>query len=273
VAPPCLQGGAVFIRSIRYTEGMIYFLHGTDTDKARAKGRELVASLQKKKPDAAFFTVNAEIWNASGTGFGGAVIDEYAGGQGLFENKFIVLVDRVGEEKDNREELAEKAALMAESDNIFIVVEGKLDKPTVTALTKVAAKTQEFEVSVGGAASGGGKKSDGVSIFAIGDAFGRRDKKELWTLYRQFIDMGMAPEEIHGTLFWQAKSIAIAARASGAGDSGLSPFVYQKAKAYADNFKPEELRKLLDDLIAVSHDSRRGKHELETALEMLLLKI
>ncbi|MDB5259697.1 MAG: hypothetical protein JWO73_905 [Candidatus Taylorbacteria bacterium] len=256
---------------------MIYFLHGTDTDKARAKAKELVAAMQKKKPDAAFFTVNGEVWVAAGIAQSGMVIDEYAGGQGLFENKFIVLVDRVGEDKELRESLAEKAELMAESDNIFIIVEGKLDKATTTKIEKLAEKTQEFEAEKAEAGAFF-KKTDsssgsGANIFALGDALGRRDKKQLWVLYRQFIDEGKAPEEIHGTLFWQAKSIALAARTKSAAESGLAPFVYSKSKAFAENYSDLELRKLLDDLISVSHDSRRGKHDLETALEILLLKI
>jgi DNA polymerase III delta subunit len=249
---------------------MIYFLHGTDTEKARIKGRELVASLAKKKPDASVFTLTNENWAE------GAVIEEYAGSQGLFEKKYIVLVDRIGEDKKLRESLLEKTDLMADSKNIFIVVEGKLDKASVTKISKKAEKTQEFEKTEGsgsGAGSGSKQEKGFPNIFALGDALGRRDKKQLWALYREFIDDGIAPEEIHGTLFWQVKSMVIAARTKSASESGLAPFIYTKSKSYAANFTETELRQLFDDLIAVSHDSRRGMHELETALEVLLLKI
>lgn len=256
---------------------MIYFLHGTDTDKARAKARDLVASLQKKKPDAAFFTLNAENWDLGGVGW--AIVDEYAGSQGLFANKYIVLVDRVGEDKARREELADKADAMAGSENIFIVVEGRLDKATVTKIEKMAEKTQEFmvdksEIPKVWAGAGDNSRADsGPSIFVLSDALGRRDRRELWVLYRQFIDNDASPEEIHGALFWQVKSMVIAARAKSASDSGLAPFTYSKSKAFAANFTEVELGKLLNDLIEVSHDSRRGKGELETRLEVLLLSI
>ncbi len=244
---------------------MIYFIHGTDIDKAKAKARDLVDSLRKKKPDASFFTLNSDNWNP-------AAMEEYVGGQGLFENKFIILVDRIGEDKVRREELIDAVGMMGESNNIFIIVEGKLDKVTLGKIEKKAEKTQEFALAETGPA---GKKAakDDFNIFALGDALGRRDKKQLWVLYRQAIDMGKSPEEVHGTLFWQVKSIVIASRAASAGDSGLAPFVYSKSKGFAANFSSAELTKLFDDLISVSHDARRGMHELEVGLERVLLEV
>ena len=40
---------------------MIYFFHGTDIDKARGKAHDLIDSLIKKKPDASFIKIDAEI--------------------------------------------------------------------------------------------------------------------------------------------------------------------------------------------------------------------
>lgn len=256
---------------------MIYFIHGTDIDKAKAKARDLVDSLRKKKPDASFFKIDADNWNP-------AAMEEYVGAQGLFENKFIILVDRIGEDKVRREELIDAVGMMAESNNIFIILEGKLDKVSHGKIEKKAEKTQEFALAGAGVEDGGfaGKKSgkggaagakDDFNIFALGDALGRRDKKQLWVLYRQAIDAGKSPEEIHGTLFWQVKSIVIASRAASAGDSGLAPFVYSKSKGFAANFLASELTKLFDDLISISHDARRGMHELEVGLERVLLEV
>lgn len=247
---------------------MIYFIHGTDIDKAKAKARDLVDSLRKKKPDASFFKIDADNWNP-------AAMEEYVGGQGLFENKFIILVDRIGEDKVRRDELIDAVGMMAESNNIFIVLEGKLDKVSLGKIEKKAEKTQEFALAgMGdGPVTKKNKGGDDFNIFALGDALGRRDKKQLWVLYRQAIDAGKSPEEIHGTLFWQVKSIVIASRAASAGDSGLAPFVYSKSKGFAANFSVGELAKLFDDLISISHDARRGMHELEVGLERVLLEV
>ncbi|MEY2664380.1 MAG: hypothetical protein RIT04_188 [Candidatus Parcubacteria bacterium] len=247
---------------------MLYFLYGSDTEKARIKARELIASLQKKKPDAAFFTLNAEMWALAGEN-AAALISEYAGGQGLFSNKYIVLVDRVCEDKKLREGLVETVSIMADSDNIFIVLEGKLDVATAKKISAVAEKTQEFEA----ASSQSGTFANAPSGFVLADAFGRRDKKELWILYRELIDSGASPEELHGTLFWQIKSMLLAAKTKNMNESGLSSFVHTKSAAYAKNFTEIELRTILDELITVSHDARRGQHDLETALESLLLRV
>lgn len=255
---------------------MIYFIHGTDIDKAKTKARDLVDSLRKKKPDASFFKIDGDNWNP-------AAMEEYVGGQGLFENKFIILVDRVGEDKEHREQLVDAVPMMAESNNIFIILEGKLDKASLGKIEKKAEKTQEFALAGAGAGDGptgggkngkgAGKGADDFNIFALGDALGRRDKKQLWVLYRQAIDAGKSPEEIHGALFWQVKSIVIASRVASVGESGLAPFVYSKSKGFAGNFSPAELTRLFDDLISISHDARRGMHELEVALERVLLEV
>ena len=66
-------------------------------------------------------------------------------------------------------------------------------------------------------------------------------------LYRKAIDKGEAPEALHGMLFWKVKSIILA------GD------------------KNKELLILLDKLITVYHEARRGNGELETGVERFIL--
>ena len=244
---------------------MIYFIYGTDIDAARAKARALVDSLLAKKPDASFVHLNSENVDIR--------FDEYTQSQGLFEQKYIVFLDRIGEQKAIREQLVDNLGTIATSPNIFIILEGKIDKATATKISKKAEKTQEFEKKADAAGASGRFSSSAPSVFALADALGSRDRKKLWVLYREQIDGGTSPEEIHGTLFWQVKSMLLAARTKSATESGLSPYVHSKSAAFAHNFSPAELTTLLDSLISVSHDARRGKHELETALETLLLNI
>ncbi len=217
----------------------MYFVHGTDVDKARAKAHDLVASLQKKKPDASFFKMDAENFDV-------ARLQEYIGGQGLFEHKYIVLLDRLVVDKASKEDFIEKIKEISESENIFIILEGKLDKATISKIEKKSEKTQEFILA---------EKAfkEPYNAFALAEALGKRDKKNLWILYRKAIDKGDAPEALHGMLFWKVKTMIL-----------NSIFgVYTK----------EELHKLLQQLVVVYHDSRRGKHELETGLETLILSL
>ena len=109
------------------------------------------------------------------------------------------------------------------------------------------------------------------NVFALGDALGARDAFKAWMTYRQAIENGLEPENVLGTLFWQAKSIALASSASSASESGLSPFVFSKAKKYAGNYSHEELNGLVSNLITLYHDGHRGMVDMETGIERLLL--
>jgi DNA polymerase III delta subunit len=238
---------------------MIIFIHGENTEKARNKAHELIDSLRKKKPDASFFKINSENWNEG-------LITEYAMGQGLFSNKYIVFLDKICENKDLKDSFIDKLDEMKSSENVFIILEGKLDKITITKIEKRSDKVQLFELI-----EKTYKKED-FNIFSLGEALGNRDKKNLWILYRSALNNGKVPEEIHGTLFWQLKSIAIASKTDSATNSGLSPFVFSKSKNYLKNFKQQEIFNMLNTLISISHDSRRGIGEIETSLERWILE-
>ncbi len=218
---------------------MIYFLHGTDIDKARTKANELVTLLLKKKPDASFFKMDVENWDE-------AVLEGYVAGQGLFENKYIILFDRLCEDKNIKESFLSNIKGISESQNIFIILEGKLDKVSIGKIGKKAEKTQEF------LAAEKAKKEES-NVFALADAVGKRDKKNAWMLYRKAIDKGEAPEALHGMMFWKVKTMLLG--------------------GYFGTYTSAELYELADRLITVYHDSRRGVHELETGVEELILSL
>ncbi len=245
---------------------MIYFFYTkkgvsakVDSSMSFKKASTLAAELQKKKPDAGFFTITDENWND-------VQMEEYIGGQGLFSNKYIVLIKGVFSKKDVKELFLERVKEMAESPNIFIIAEGVVDAASLKKIEKHAEKVQEFE-----ATEARGVPKEDFKIFDIADALGARDKKTLWTFYRKAIDSGKVPEEIHGILFWQVKSITLASQTKSAGEAGLNPFVYGKAKRYAENYSKKELADLMGALVSVYHDAHRGLHDFETALEVLIL--
>ena len=217
---------------------MIYFYHGTDTDKSRRKAHELIDSLLKKKPDASFFKLDSESFDVS-------KVQEYIESQGLFSSKYIVFLDRVCEKKEMKEEFVDSLKEISESENIFIILEGKLDKATLTKIEKKSEKTLAFDLEE--------KEEKPVyNAFALADAFAKKNKKEAWVLYRKSIDMGEAPEALHGMIFWKVKTMLLSGFFSGWSES--------------------ELKRAMNDLVALYHDARRGKHELETGLEAFLLR-
>lgn len=243
---------------------MFYFLHGEDKEGARKKAHELIDSLTKKRPNAAFFKVDGE-------NFSLGKLEEMIGGQGLFENKQIVFFDNVLEDKETKGAILEKIKEIAESPNAFVFLEGKTDKATVVKMEKSAEKVQEFGVAKN---SGVGKESkEKFNTFSLADVFGRRDKKNLWMLYQEALSQGVAPEEINGVLFWQLKSMIVASKSKSVDESGLKPYVFQKSKSFARNYSEEEMKKLSSALVSVYHDSRRGIHDFDIALERFVLNI
>ena len=248
---------------------MLYVIHGTDVEKAREKAHALFDALKAKKPDAAAGTMRPEDVTPD-------KLEELTQTQGLFENKQIIFMDRTLESPEIRDLVMDKIDAVKESPNIFIFFEGKLTKEVLKKLEKRAEKITEYELDeasvLAGGKAGGGARDSG-KFFVLADALGARDKKKLWALLRQAIDSDAAPEEIHGILFWQAKSMALAADAASAASAGLNPYVYGKAKRYSANWKPTEIDSLLSKLVRMYHEAHRGEVDFAVELEKLALDI
>ena len=140
---------------------------------------EVLSGAQKKRPDAEVFTLDADH-------FSGNELDGLIGGMGLFEKKYIVILDRIFEKKETIDLVLEKIKEISETENLFLFLEGKLDKKTLSKLEKYAQKVQEFSLPK---TDGSGRKF-GVgagafvplhefNVFSLADALGRRDKKTL----------------------------------------------------------------------------------------------
>ncbi len=241
---------------------MLYVFHGTDTHTAVTKATSLVASLRAKRPDAAYERVEADTWSRG-------KIEGHLGGQGLFSSKYIVFLDRVTENAEAEEQLADLASALAESDNIFIVLEGKPTAELKKAFEKHAEKV--VEVVGNSKLKTQNSKHGEFSIFALVDAVGERNAFKAWSIYREAVDRGNEPESVIGTLFWQVKSMKVASVASSAGAAGLSPFVFSKAKKGAEKYSAQELDHLMERLIVIYHDAHRGLCDPELAIERVML--
>lgn len=237
---------------------MIYLLYGKDTDKARAKLRALIQSLIQKKPDAAHVKITDETFTPT-------ALSEALGGIGLFTSKIIVEMDMVFRNKEAKELVLNELKEIAASESIFVFLEGDLTKTDLTKFEKYAEKVQEFAVKTPV------QKPKDFNVFALTDALGKRNKKELWVLYQKALRAGKEPEEIHGILLWQLKAMILAASAESPQDAGLNPFVYQKSKQFGKMFGNENVQQALTDFVSLYHESRRGGKELSYALEEFIL--
>lgn len=243
---------------------MFYFLYGEDKEKARKKAHELLDSLVKKRPKASFFKVDSE-------NFSLGRLEEFIGGQGLFDSKQIVFLDNVLEDKEIKEAVLGKIKEIKESPNAFVFLEGNVDKATLGKVEKSAEKVQAFELPKSSASAKAAKEK--FNTFSLADVFGRRDKKNLWALYQEALSQNIAPEEINGVLFWQLKSMFIASKSENAKESELNPYVFQKSKNFSRNYSEEEMKKMSSSLVSVYHDSRRGIYDFNIAIEKFILSI
>lgn len=236
---------------------MLYLIHGSDREKARAKKDELLSVLRGKRPDAEVFTLDTETFTTP-------KLESLYSSQGLFEQKHIAVLDGLLSDKGAKEAVLGALASLADSSSVFLLLEGALDVKTAAAIGKHAAKTFSF---------GEKKKAEwGNNIgFLIADAFGKKDRKNAWVLFQKAIRAGSSAEEIHGTLFWQVKTLMLAKKTKSAEEAGLKPFPYGKAVRFAKNFSEEELGEILSRLVDMYHGIRMEGGKLEIELEKLLL--
>lgn len=236
---------------------MLYLIHGSDRDKTLAKKDELLSVLRGKRPDAEVFILDAETFTIP-------KLESLYSSQGLFEQKHIVVLDTLLPQKNIKEAVLESLLHLAESSSVFLLLDGALDVKTAAQIEKHAAKTFSF---------GEKKKAEwGNTInFLIADAFGGKDRKNAWVLFQKAMRAGSSAEEVHGTLFWQVKTILLAKKTKSAEEAGLKPFPYGKAVRFAKNFTEGELEEILSRLVDMYHGIRMEGGELEVEMEKFLL--
>ncbi len=238
---------------------MIYFFYGTDRETVQHKSRATFDALQKKKPDASFVSFDVENFSFS-------ELEAITGSQGLFEHKIVAKLADILTNKEIADDILKALPAMKASDNIIVWSEGTVLKAPLDKIKKHAERVEEFLVKDKAA-----KRE--FNIFALSDALGSRDRKRLWPLLVEALQSGSAPEEIHGTLWWQLKSIAVAAKTRTAEEAGLKPFVYSKAKGFAKYWPEPELAKALTAFTHMYHGAHRGESDFEISLEKFALSI
>ena len=241
---------------ILYTGRMFYFFHGSDFDKVRAKAQDILNALKKKRPEAEIVNLDADSWSEGDW-------ERLCRSQGLFDRKYIVVAKGLGERGEIREFMESRVADLKSSENAFLLIDRSLDEGYAKALTVGAEKAFAFESKT--------VVRPRFNVFDLADAFGKKDKKGLWVLFQKALKAGVESEQIHGTLFWQVKNMALAMECTDAKEAGMKDFPFMKAKKYAVNFSEEEIKKFALKLVSVYHDARSGGPELEIGLEKWIL--
>ena len=236
---------------------MLYFLYG-DVPKATEKAKSMVDSLILKQPDAARFKIDGQNWVDD-------EIESLLHGQGLFSQRYIIEFRHLLEKAETVESVISFLPEIASSENIFIWVDRDVDVKVLEEVEKHAVKVQKFEET---------KKPAKLEFnpFILADALCERNKQKLWMNFRDALNY-LDPQELHGKLFWQMKSMLLAQKYTTPAEVDMKPFPFNKSKAGAKKYSQEELENLTTDLLAVSHNARRGIHNFEIALERWVLSI
>jgi DNA polymerase III delta subunit len=235
---------------------MVYFFYGTNAVMAREKARKLLEKMKKEAPSSEIFHINSENFDALN-------FENLIGGRGLFGSANIINCNGIFDNEEAKEFFVARVEDISESPNVFILSEGKVDAETARAVKSRAEETIKCDNDTEK------EKPD----YSFSDAFATADKKKLWVLLRKKIDGGEPLEQIHGTLFWQLKNMLLALECSDASEAGLHPFVFRRNKIAAEKIGKKHLRELSARLVSIYHDSHRGIHDFETALERFVLKM
>ncbi len=237
---------------------MLYILHGKDFKKSRANLKRLTTALLKKRPDSNLFKLDEETFSATG-------LEGFVGGQGLFEQKYLVVLDGCLANKDHKETILDSLKEIKGSENIFILIEEKIDAKSLKKLEKYSEKIQVFEKTE--------TVKENMKLFTLTDAFAARDRKLSWVLYQKALNNGSSPEEIHSMLLWQVRSMVLTKQEKDANGAGLKPFVYSKSKRFLSGYSGDEIKKTYKKLVGIYHGARRGRYSLADSLEKTILEI
>lgn len=233
---------------------MLAVFYGTDTVAVRQSAHEYVVG--NTPVDSTVTTIDTDSYQRG-------MLAELAGGTSLFGGTSMYVIDTPSNDEELYKELEDQLEVIAASPHHFILIEGPLLAAQKKELAKHAELLEEYK-----------RESDrGFNVFALADALSRKDKKLLWMLLHDALRAGLTGEELVGTLWWQLKTLRLAASTSSAGEAGMKEFPYSKAKRALGTFKEGELESLSRSLLSLYHDARLGKFELDLALERWVLSL
>lgn len=231
---------------------MLHVYYGTDRKQVRDAAAHF---LEKNVPPDTTQTI------LDAANFAPGVVADALGATSLFGGTECFLIDTPADNADLAEEVKHNLAAMAESVNVFIVLEGALLAPAKKTYAKHAATIEEFTAT----------KAERFNTFAMADALAQKDRRQLWVLLQEAKQAGQSAEEIIGILWWQLKSLRLAEKTTSATEAGMKDFPYNKAKRALAKFQPGAVTLLSQSLLELYHDGHAGVRDIDLALEEWVL--
>jgi hypothetical protein len=214
---------------------MIYLFTGDDTKNKRLAYEKFIKAIDK----------NTEIFPINRNNFDRMQIESLYSGSSLFFEKSAILFDNIFEYEETREFVLEKLGNMNDSQNSFIFLDSKLNKPILDAFQKANGGVNIFELPK--------KKKEKYNNFILANDFGAKDKLNLWIHFRQAMDLGVGMEELIGVLFWKMKDMII--------------------KRDFKNISEDQLKNSASRLSYLLPEARHRGIDAEIAFEQFLLEV
>lgn len=232
---------------------MLHVYYGNDSTTVRERAFAAVESLA---------TEGVRVTRLESGQFERGMLANLLGAASLWGDPELYLIDTPSEDADFYAELVAHVAELGESNNTFVVMETTLLAPERKKFEKYASVLEESKRLV----------VERFDVFRMAEALSKRDKKSLWVLLQEAKQAGLAAEEIIGTLWWQLKTLRLAALTKSADEAGMKEFPYNKAKRALSGFKAGEIEKLSIDLLRVYHDGHGGVRDTDEGLEEWVLR-
>ncbi len=238
---------------------MLTIFHGNDEVVVRGKARAYALSLKEVGEDTLVLESDS---------FDVGRLEEVLFAQtfaGFGATQTVVLCDHVFENADAKTFFDKFSEEIHAAGNHCILAEKTLTAGVLSNLKKIGAKIFDLKTEK--------KDTRAFNTFALGDALGMKDKKNLWILFAQAREAGLEGEEICGVLLWQLKNILLAQSTKTFTEASVSEYPYKKAKQFSKVWKENELKNSLLELAKMYHDAHRGKGDFMNRLELFVLRV
>lgn len=233
---------------------MLHLYYGNDTTTVRERAFAAADKLADKE--------NARITRIESSEFALGMLANLLGATSLWGEREIYVLDTPSEDAAFYAEVVGHAAEMGESANQFVIMEAALLAPERKKFEKHATNLEESKRDA----------AERFNVFSMAEALSKRDKKSLWVLLQEAKRAGLFAEEIVGTLWWQLKTLRLAALTKSSEEAGMKEFPYNKAKRALSGFKPGELEATSAHLLRVYHDGHGGVRDIDEGLEEWVLR-
>ncbi len=185
--------------------------------------------------------------------------------RGMFATKLTLILDHPLDDTDGEGLVEGHVKDFSDADADVIIIEDSLP----AALKKkipTNAEIKSFDLPLAP------EPEPPPSVFALTDAFTAGDRKRAWVTYRTLVESGVEPEEVHGALAWSVRGMVLAAKTKSAVEAGMKDYPYRKAKSAVQKIGLPKAEALSAELVALYHNSRMGRGDLEDLVEIFLLK-